>query len=117
MPVRIKRAYDAPDKADGRRYLVDRLWPRGVTKAKLRLDGWLKDIAPSDALRRAYHGEKISFAQFRTRYRKELDEQPEALADLKKTARKETVTLLTASRNIVQSHADVLAEMLTGKGR
>ncbi len=112
MPVRIKRAYDAPDKADGRRYLVDRLWPRGVTKAKLKLDGWLKEIAPSDALRRDYHGEKVSFAQFKARYRKELDAHQEALADLKKTARKETVTLLTASRNIGQSHADVLAEML-----
>jgi uncharacterized protein YeaO (DUF488 family) len=116
MPVHIKRAYDAASPSDGRRYLVDRLWPRGVTKAKLKLDGWLKDIAPSDALRRAYHGEEMTFAQFKVRYRKELDEHPDALADLKKTARKETVTLLTASRNVGQSHADVLAELLTGKG-
>jgi uncharacterized protein YeaO (DUF488 family) len=113
MPVRIKRTYDEVSLDDGQRYLVDRLWPRGITKAKLKLDGWLKDIAPSDALRRAYHADEMNFSQFKARYRKELDGQQEALADLKQAARKETVTLLTASRNVGQSHADVLAELLS----
>jgi len=111
--IQTKRVYDPPTAGDGLRVLVDRLWPRGVAKAKLKLDRWAKEIAPSHELRRWYHGDMSRFAEFRRRYLAELAANAPALDELRAQARGRTVTLLTASTQLERSHAAVLAELLT----
>lgn len=113
--IQVRRVYDPPSPDDGYRVLVDRLWPRGMRKDDLVLDAWLKDIAPSTELRKAYHGERVDFDRFARSYREELEGSPEAndlLLALREKARTRTVTLLTASRSD-QSHAHVLGRLLT----
>ncbi|MGW0996089.1 DUF488 domain-containing protein [Streptomyces sp. NPDC002520] len=114
MSVRVRRIYDPPEPDDGLRVLVDRLWPRGMTKKEAKFDEWPKGLTPSTELRRWYHGNKGSFDEFRDRYEAELQE-PEAaelLDGLRRSARKGPVTLLTASRTPETSHAAVLTELL-----
>lgn len=117
MEVALKRAYDKPSAADGPRVLVDRLWPRGITKAKARLDAWLKDLAPSDELRKWYHARPAMWNQFRKRY---LDELREAAASAaleqlyELIASHEKVTLVFASSNAERNNATVLKELLEG---
>jgi len=112
--VRLRRAYEAPDPSDGRRVLVDRLWPRGLSKSAAALDEWLKAVAPSDALRRWYGHEPEKFPAFRERYQQELGsgEQAAAFDHVRQLARGGTVTLLTATRDIEHSEAAVLADEL-----
>ena len=112
--VRLRRAYEAPDPSDGRRVLVDRLWPRGLSKNAAALDEWLKAVAPSDALRRWYGHEPEKFPAFRERYQQELGsgEQAAAFDHVRQLARGGTVTLLTATRDIEHSEAAVLADEL-----
>lgn len=112
--VRLRRVYEAPDPSDGRRVLVDRLWPRGLSKSAAALDEWLKAVAPSDALRRWYGHEPEKFPAFRERYQQELGsgEQAAAFDHLRQLARGGTVTLLTATRDIEHSEAAVLADEL-----
>ena len=112
--VRLRRIYEAPDPSDGRRVLVDRLWPRGLAKSAAAVDEWLKAVAPSDGLRRWYGHQPEKFAAFRQRYQQELRsaEQSAALDHLRQLARGGTVTLLTATRDIEHSQAAVLAEEL-----
>jgi uncharacterized protein YeaO (DUF488 family) len=112
--VRLRRAYEPPDPADGRRVLVDRLWPRGLTKDAAAVDEWLKAIAPSDTLRRWYGHQPEKFAAFRQRYQAELStaERAGAVDHLRQLARDGTVTLLTATRDVEHSQAAVLAEWL-----
>ena len=112
--VRLRRAYEAPDPSDGRRVLVDRLWPRGLSKSAAALDEWLKAVAPSDALRRWYGHEPEKFPEFRERYQQELrsPDRSAALDHLRQLARGGTVTLLTATRDIEHSEAAVLADEL-----
>ncbi|HEY1346954.1 MAG TPA: DUF488 domain-containing protein [Streptosporangiaceae bacterium] len=114
--VRLRRVYEAPDPSDGRRVLVDRLWPRGLAKDQAAIDEWLKTVAPSDELRRWYGHQPEKFPAFRQRYRHELrgGEQSGALDHLRQLARHGTVTLLTATRDIEHSQAAVLAELLRG---
>jgi uncharacterized protein YeaO (DUF488 family) len=112
MPVQTKRAYDLPEPADGRRYLIDRLWPRGVTAERLHLSAWRKELAPSDALRRWFGHDPRRFEEFRRRYRLELTAQQGALEELRKEAHSETVTLVFAARDPAVSNAAVLAELL-----
>lgn len=112
MPFTLRRAYEAPQAADGFRVLVDRLWPRGITKDKLRLDAWTKEVAPSTDLRKWIHGDMSRWTEFRRRYFKELDLQPEAVADLRRRARGGTVTLIFATRDPEHNHAAVLKEYL-----
>jgi uncharacterized protein YeaO (DUF488 family) len=114
--VRLRRVYEAPDPSDGRRVLVDRLWPRGLAKDKAAIDEWLKTVAPSDELRRWYGHQPEKFPAFRQRYQHELRgaEQSEALDHLRQLARHGTLTLLTATRDIELSQAAVLAELLRG---
>ena len=116
--IRVKRVYDSPAPEDGARILVDRLWPRGRTKAAARLDDWPQALAPSDALRRGYHAHPDGWATFLARYREELSapEASAALAALKARARRETVTLLFASKNLSGNNADALALILKGRG-
>jgi uncharacterized protein YeaO (DUF488 family) len=103
-----KRIYDEPSEDDGYRVLVDRLWPRGVSKERAALDLWLKDIAPSPQLREWFNHEPGRFDEFRTRYKRELKINP-AAAELKKLAKKhKTITLLYAARDPAVNHAVVL---------
>jgi uncharacterized protein YeaO (DUF488 family) len=106
----VARIYDEPGAADGRRILVDRLWPRGVSKRRAKLDDWCKVVAPSDDLRRWYGHEPERFEEFSARYRAELadGEQAEALARIAAEARAGTVTLLTATKEPGISQAVVL---------
>jgi uncharacterized protein YeaO (DUF488 family) len=117
MPdVQLKRAYDAPAPADGSRILVDRLWPRGLSKQAAGLTEWLKAVAPSDELRRWYGHDPELFPVFRLRYGEELrdPERAAALARLEQLAADGPVTLLTATRDIEHSQAAVLAQLLRG---
>jgi uncharacterized protein YeaO (DUF488 family) len=118
MTVAIKRVYEAPSKADGVRILVDRLWPRGLSKAAAAIDEWLKDLAPSDELRRWYHARPDHWETFRKKYLKELTHPAcqEGLARLYEHAhKKKRLTLLFASKRETQNNASVLKELLDGK--
>lgn len=110
--IQVKRAYDEPSSDDGLRILIDRLWPRGVSKSKLKLDGWVKHLAPSSALRKWYHHDRTRFAEFRKRYVVELKAQGEGLAELRAAVRGQKVTLLTATKELDLSHATVLRALL-----
>jgi len=111
MKPRIKRVYDAPAASDGKRILVDRLWPRGLTREDAAVDVWLKEIAPSTELRRWYHSGKGSWEEFRKRYLAELDANPEAVERLRNELRGKS-TLLYGSKDPEHNHARVLAEYL-----
>lgn len=113
--VRIRRIYDASSPEDGLRILVDRLWPRGVSKQAARIDEWLKAVAPSTDLRRWYAHEPSKFGEFKQRYADELTDADHqgAWQHLVDEAAKGTVTLLTATKDIERSEAAVLAEWLT----
>jgi uncharacterized protein YeaO (DUF488 family) len=114
MDVRVKRIYDEPDEHDGRRVLVDRVWPRGVAKDRAALDLWCKDVAPSTELRKWYGHDPDKRAEFAKRYRAELatGAAADALADLGATTGR--LTLLTATRELELSQAEVLAGLLRG---
>ena len=112
--IRVSRIYDPPTRADGMRVLVDRLWPRGLTKAKAAVDEWCKEVAPSTELRKWYGHDPARFAEFTRRYHLEL-EQPDRsgpLGHLRELAKGRTVTLLTASKEPAISEAEVIAEIL-----
>ncbi|GAA2632751.1 DUF488 domain-containing protein [Paractinoplanes durhamensis] len=106
---RTKRVYDEPSPGDGRRILVDRLWPRGVTKERAHLDAWAKDVAPSTELRTWFHAHTDQFDEFARRYRAELSANP-AVAELREPA--DTVTLLYSVRDPQLNHARILADFL-----
>ena len=108
---RLKRVYEAPADDDGMRVLVDRLWPRGLSKDAAKVDLWLKEVAPSDALRREFHAHPERFDDFRGAYAAELDGN-EALARLRKLAREQPVTLLYAARDEARNNAVVLRELV-----
>jgi uncharacterized protein YeaO (DUF488 family) len=112
--VQVRRVYEEPAPGDGARVLVDRIWPRGMTKEKARLDEWCKQIAPSTVLRKWYGHDPERFEEFTRRYRQELTEpeRAEALAHLRALAKTKTLTLLTASKAADISEATVLAGLL-----
>lgn len=114
MSVRTGRVYDRPEETDGIRVLVDRLWPRGMTKARAALDEWCKQVAPTTQLRRWYGHDPGRFAEFARRYRSELGqgEQAEALAHLREISTDHIVTLLTASKDPTLSEVAVLTDLL-----
>ncbi|MFJ8545292.1 DUF488 domain-containing protein [Streptomyces sp. NPDC093586] len=114
--IAYRRVYEEPSPQDGRRVLVDRLWPRGVSKEAAHLDTWLKDVAPSTELRRWYHHDPERFAEFRRRYVAELDdpEHEQAVQRLRDLAAQGDVTLLTATKDADHSEAAVLAGWLNG---
>ena len=116
--LKVKRVYQPPDDDDGTRILVDRLWPRGLTKQKARVDLWLKDIAPSDTLRRRFHGHPEKWSAFVAGYARELKQEPakSAAADLRKRIRREHVTLLFAARDEAHNNAVALRDWLKHKG-
>ncbi len=121
--IRLKRVYDAPAANDGYRILVDRLWPRGLSKPAARVNLWMKDAAPSTPLRRWYHADLSRWPEFRERYRAELaDPGNPALASLRAVVREHTkrggqgTTLLYGAKDTEQNHAVVLLEMLLRRG-
>ncbi len=114
IDVRVKRAYEPAEPADGYRVLVERLWPRGVTKEEASLDEWAKDVAPSAELRRWYGHDVERFEEFRCRYLEELDAQGERLEELRARARRGTLTLVYAARDTEHNSAVLLADVLRG---
>ena len=110
--IYLKRVYAAACAGDGRRVLVDRLWPRGVSKTDARIDEWPKAIAPSDALRTWFQHDPDKWEEFKKRYFKELDEQPELVEQLRRTAREQTVTLVYAAKDERFNNAAALKEYL-----
>ena len=116
---RIKRVYAPADKADGLRVLVDRLWPRGIAKKKARIDLWLKDISPSDALRQRFHAKPAEWVAFRSAYAAELKQEPaqSAIQELRRSLRLGPVTLLYAARDETHNNAVALKMWLARKER
>lgn len=112
--IHIKRIYAAPEPDDGCRVLIDRLWPRGVSRQTADLDLWLKDIAPSPDLRRWFAHDPARFDAFRQKYRDELAHNTEVVEQLLGRAKEQNITLLYAARDPVMNHAAVLAEFLAG---
>jgi uncharacterized protein YeaO (DUF488 family) len=110
--IRVKRVYDPPEPADGCRILVDRLWPRGLSRERAAVDLWLRDVAPSDALRQWYGHEPARWPEFKRRYHRELQQRAEALAEIRSRARGGTVTLLYAASDRERNNAVALAEFL-----
>ena len=111
--VKTKRIYDLPAADDGTRILVDRLWPRGLTKEDARIDEWLKEIAPSNELRKWFGHDPAKWAEFHSKYLEELRRQGPLLDELKSKARRGTVTLLFAAKDAEHNNAVVLKEFLT----
>ncbi len=113
--IAIKRAYDKPTPQDGVRILIDRLWPRGISKNKLKLDAWPRELAPSTGLRKWYRHDPARFAEFRRRYKAELAERPEQLSALRAMVKGRAATLITATRELDLSHAEVMRSILQRK--
>jgi uncharacterized protein YeaO (DUF488 family) len=115
--LRIKRTYDPPARHDGRRILVERLWPRGMRKEDLAAAAWLKEVAPSTELRRWFDHRVERWPEFRRRYRQELKENPDAWTSILDAERRGTVTLLYSARDPLHNGAVVLAEYLSKASR
>ncbi|GAB4175681.1 MAG: DUF488 domain-containing protein [Wenzhouxiangellaceae bacterium] len=114
--IRLKRIYDSAGSDDGHRVLVDRLWPRGVSKSRAALDEWCREIAPGDALRKWVHADRTQrWEPFCDRYRAELAQAGDTLDRLAQLAEAPGLTLLTAARDIEHSHASVLKALLEGR--
>jgi uncharacterized protein YeaO (DUF488 family) len=115
--VRIKRIYEPASKADGTRILVDRLWPRGITKADAKLGQWNREITPSGRLRAWFGHDPERWAEFSHRYRAELATHPDPLGQLRRQARAGPITLLYAAKDEGHTHAIVLRNVLLGRSR
>ena len=110
--LKIKRGYDPVSPEDGKRILIDRLWPRGIKKEKAHIDEWLKEIAPSNELRKWYSHDPAKWAEFKKRYKKELAGKSELLIKIKAEAKKQPVTLLFSTKELELNNAVALKEML-----
>jgi uncharacterized protein YeaO (DUF488 family) len=113
--IRLKRVYDPADSRDGRRFLVERLWPRGMKKENLMMEGWLKGVAPSEALRKWFNHDPAKWAEFRQRYTAELEDNRPAWEPLIEAARQGDVTLLYSAHDQEHNNALVLKEFLEGR--
>ena len=112
--IQIKRVYDDKSKDDGYRVFVDRLWPRGVSKEDAHFDEWMKELAPSTELRKWFDHKPERFEEFRKRYKKELQEQEEALDKLRELAKSKKITLLFAAKDTEINNAVVIRDVLMG---
>ena len=112
--IKLKRAYEKPSRDDGSRILVERLWPRGLTKERAAVDLWLKEVAPSPELRKWFGHDPANWEQFQKRYWKELEDQEEAVQLLKQKVKQGTVTLVYAARDEEHNSALVLKRFLEG---
>lgn len=115
MPIRTKRAYEPPTKRDGKRYLVDRVWPRGVKKDELSLEAWLKELGPSNELRKWFGHDPERWAEFKTRYFDELAEKKELWEPIRSEARRRTVTLVYGAKDEEHNQAVALREFLESR--
>ena len=116
-PVRLKRAYEPPSDTDGLRILVDRLWPRGLTKDAAKIDVWLKDVAPSPPLRTWFGHDPAKWDEFRKRYEAELSERLDAVAELCRLLSEGPATLVYAAKDSAHTHALVLMHVLRHERR
>jgi uncharacterized protein YeaO (DUF488 family) len=110
--LKIKRIYDPASPEDGKRILIDRLWPRGVKKDELKIDEWLKEIAPSDELRKWFSHDPSKYQEFKKRYTKELEQKKGLVEQIRNEARKGTVTLLFSAKDTEHNNATALKELL-----
>jgi uncharacterized protein YeaO (DUF488 family) len=116
MEIRLKRAYDPPARDDGRRVLVDRIWPRGIARDDLRIEAWLKDLAPSPGLRKWFGHDPEKWQEFKERYARELDQRrPDALAQLVELAKAGRITLVFGAKDTEHNNAVALKEYLEGR--
>lgn len=115
MPLRIRRIYESPIDNEGTRVFIDRLWPRGLRKDQVQFDIWLKDVAPSTELRRWFQHDPAKWSEFKARYFRELDAQPEAIGDLVARVKAGQVTLLFGAKAERTSNAAALVEYLDAK--
>ena len=115
--LKLKRAYELVSKNDGMRFLVERLWPRGVSKTKLHLDAWMKDVGPTTELRRWFSHDPEKWSRFRARYFRELDSRPESWRPILSAARGHAVTLIYSSHDEEHNNAVALKEYLQAKQR
>ena len=115
--VTLKRVYDPVSRTDGTRFLVERLWPRGMSKERLQLTAWLKEVGPSTELRQWFNHDPLKWSQFRTRYFRELDSQPESWRPILAAARQGMVTLVYSSHDQEHNNAVALKEYLQAKRR
>ncbi len=115
MAITIKRAYDPPKASDGKRILVDRLWPRGLTREKLKIDRWMKEIAPSNELRKWIHADPSKWSAFEERYFKELASQADLVAELRAMAHDGTLTLVYSAKDELHNNAAALKKYLERK--
>ena len=115
--IKLKRAYDAVSRTDGTRFLVERLWPRGLSKATLQLAAWLKEAGPSTALRKWFSHDPEKWREFRRRYFRELDSRPETWRPIASAARRGTVTLVYSSHDTEYNNAVALKEYVQAKSR
>lgn len=113
--IRLSRVYDDADSSDGERFLVERLWPRGVKKAALHVDGWLKDVAPSTTLRQWFQHDPKKWTEFQRRYRRELDAHVDAMEPILRAAKKGDVTLVYSSHDVDHNNAVVLKAYMEEK--
>jgi uncharacterized protein YeaO (DUF488 family) len=115
MTIKVKRIYEDPKKTDGFRILVDRLWPRGIKKEAAEIDLWLKEIAPSDSLRKWFNHDAEKWVEFQKRYAKELANKKELISIITKEAKKRTVTLLFGTKETEHNNAIALQNFLSNK--
>jgi uncharacterized protein YeaO (DUF488 family) len=116
MEIRLKRAYDPPAPDDGRRVLVDRIWPRGIARDDLRIEAWLKDLAPSPGLRKWFGHDPDRWQKFKERYARELDQRrPDALAQLVELTKAGRITLVFGAKDTQHNNAVALKEYLEGR--
>ena len=113
--VRLKRAYESPASEDGARILVDRLWPRGISKSEARLDRWMKEVAPSTELRTWFGHDPRRWDEFRRRYRAELKDHAADVSELRRLARKGAITLVYSAADQIHNDAVVLRNVLLGR--
>lgn len=113
--IKLKRAYDTVSPTDGIRLLVERLWPRGLSKERLKLDGWIREVAPTTELRKWFDHDPAKWRRFRTRYFRELDSEPESWRPIVSRARRGTVTLVYSSHDEEHNNAVALREYLQSK--
>jgi uncharacterized protein YeaO (DUF488 family) len=115
MPMKLKRVYEKPDPDDGIRFLVERLWPRGIAKTALPMEAWLKDAAPSDELRKWFAHDPAKWEEFQRKYFAELETRPESWQPILNSARKHAVTLLYSSRDEEHNNAVALHRFVEKK--
>lgn len=113
--IKIKRVYDPPEISDGKRYLIDRLWPRGLIKEGLKLTGWIKEAAPGSGLRRSFGHDPAKWKEFQRRYSQELEANPLTWQPLLEAARKGDITLIFGARDTMHNNAVVLKAFLEDK--